>query len=105
MRKIIEDFAYHSESLNNKQIIEEYQALLDILFSENQPISVDEANILMKLFPEEHNKDLDNSLLQVIETIQCSRSQFNDILKKMPSESLRDELLRRFQKEHNKHNN
>lgn len=69
--------------------IESYRQLLDILFSAHQSISVDEANILLRLF----SKD---SLASIIQTIEYSRARFSEILNNAPSEQLRNELRRRF---------
>lgn len=94
MRKAIKDFAEQRE----QSTIEEYQALLDILFSENQPVSAAEADILMKMFPEDSHQELEYSLIQAIETVQLSRAQFKELLEKAPSESLKEKMLEQFKR-------
>lgn len=76
--------------------IESYRQLLDILFSAHQSISVNEANILLRLFSKDSNEQTGNSLTSIIQTIEYSRAQFSEILNNAPSEQLRNELRRRF---------
>lgn len=75
--------------------IESYRQLLDILFNTHHPLSADEANILLRLFSKE-GEQVGNGLTSIIQTIECSRAQFREILHNVPSEQLRNELMRRF---------
>lgn len=76
--------------------IESYRQLLDILFNTHQPLSADEANILLRLFPKDSDEQVGNSLASIMQTIECSRAQFREILHNAPSEQLRNELMQRF---------
>lgn len=89
------------EVKNEKSLdVQDYQELLDILFSENKPLTVDEANILLRLFPKNSNDEVENNLLSVIQNIQCSRAQFSDIISNAPTEDLKSELLDHFRSLH-----
>lgn len=91
MRVEIKDFE-HQKSLD----IDGYQELLDILFNANKPLSIDEANVLLRLFPKDSNEAVEDSLKSIIQNIECSRAQFSEIINNAPSEELRAELLQQF---------
>ncbi|MDE7173647.1 MAG: hypothetical protein K2N54_01800 [Helicobacter sp.] len=76
--------------------IESYRQLLDILFNTHHPLSADEANILLRLFPKDSSEQVGNGIASIIQTIECSRAQFREILHNAPSEQLRNELVQRF---------
>lgn len=75
--------------------IESYRQLLDILFNTHHPLSADEASILLRLFPKE-GEQVGNGLASIMQTIECSRARFREILHNAPSEQLRNELVQRF---------
>ncbi|RAX58023.1 hypothetical protein CCZ01_04225 [Helicobacter monodelphidis] len=101
MQKEIQKIVQIEESRKEitEELVREYQALLDLLLNErSQPLSVQEAEVLMKIFPKEANQELGYSLMQAIEAVECSRAQFNDLIASCPSQEWREKMLDQLSK-------
>jgi len=76
-------------------IIDKYDELLDSI---EKPIKIEEAEILINLFPDSAFYDLHWTLLHLIESLfkQIENSDYKNLIEKCPSEEWREILLVRF---------
>lgn len=84
-----------NESLNDDpsidDLIDQYDELLESI---EKPISLEEGEILIKLFPENSFYDLHWTLLQLIESLfgQIEIEKYENLIKKCPSSEWRETL-------------
>lgn len=86
-----------NESINDDEnidnIVNSYDSLLEKI---TLPITYDEGEILIKLFPENAFYDLQWSLLKLVESLEVNGDKYKNLIEKCPSEEWRSILSSRY---------